>query len=80
MDLEKRLQGLTIKGDKLARDAWKIMNQLLEVVNHSAGGHPLAAAQSDEIDSRLEIFQKAGQPYQEDTWKYNSRTAVDAKV
>jgi hypothetical protein len=80
MDLEKRLQGLTTKGDKLARDAKKIVNQLLEVVNNSIAGHPLAAAQSDEIEAKLEVFQKAGQHYQEDTWKYNSRTAVDAKV
>jgi hypothetical protein len=80
MDLEKRLQGLTTKGDKLARDAKKIVNQLLEVVNNSIAGHPLAAAQSDEIEAKLEVFQKAGQQYQEDTWKYNSRTAADAKV
>ena len=80
MDLEKRLQGLTTKGDKLAREAQKIVNQLTSLVNNTRSGNPLARAQADEIESKMEVFHNAGKDFQSMTWRYNSRTAIDAKV
>lgn len=80
MDLERRLQGLTSRGDKLARDAQKLVNQLIVVVNKTSGGNPMASAQSDEIENKMEIFQNAGKKFVEDTWRFHSRTAADALV
>ena len=80
MDLERRLQSLTTKGDKLCRDAQKIMNQLRGLVDSSAAGHPLAAAQCDEIDDKKKIFEVAGRDFVDETWKWHSRTKDDARV
>ena len=79
MDLEKRLQGLTNKGDKLARDAQGIMLKLKSLHEKTPGGHALAQAQSDEIEKRLEVFQKAGMEFFENYQQYNSKNEANAK-
>lgn len=79
MDLEKRLQGLTNKGDKLARDAQGIMLKLKNLHDKTPGGHALAQAQSDEIEKKLEVFQKAGMDFFENYQQYNSKNEANAK-
>ena len=79
MDLEKRLQGLTIKGDKLARDAQGIMLKLKHLHEKAPGGHALAQAQSDEIEKKLEVFQKAGMDFFENYQQYNSKNEANAE-
>lgn len=80
MDLERRLTSLTSRGDKLSREAMKIIFKLKELEDSAGPGHALAKAQKEEIQDKIPVFEKAGKDFFTEYNKYNSKTADDAKV
>ena len=63
MDLEKKLKGLTTKGDRIQREAEKIIIRLKGLDESTQGGHPLALAQRNMLADKLVVFKQAASDY-----------------